>query len=590
MNNNFGAYELRSEIGHGKFGTVYIASLQSDPRAVFAAKKISKEQLEKSPKIKELFEAEVSIMRKINHPHILHLHDLVETPSSFYMVTEYCPDGDMEKYLHKKKRLCESEAVFYLKQIMSGFIELHMNKVMHRDLKPANIYLNSGHVVIGDFGLAKMDSATTTSKIGTPYFMAPEIQFTRECSPYTSKCDLFSIGVVYYYMLFGIFPFEGSDIDALEMEVEKYSGKNLRIPSDHPVSHDSQDLLKALLEVDPVNRISWNLFFNHNLFRVSSLNNYVFEYKESVQFANEKLEPRILTINSSVGSGSEKSLLVNFRFEQERKRVTEIGDIDMADREDQKEVVSEQLFESGKAKVNFKRFMDYFIHERNVRMFILGGAMYAKNLYKENSDSLIRDRMLLTSYLLSLKGMKMCTQLALSMLYRHNVLNIEDFDYLIESHPGQKLLVSLRKDEADSKKFFDRLREIVVIECKKKEVERLTYFNMDVNQELLIHDIDFLLKRIMLSHCEYVNDTNERMIISEEKKDKLVRLVGIIEYSLKPDQYFPFELDGKEFDWENLKQSDPLFINECNRITKEYSNDMKNQNQKCEKLCSNFCK
>lgn len=75
----------------------------------------------------------------------------------------------------------EPEAVFYLKQIMSAFVELHSHKVMHRDFKTANIFLNGsqndqgGNLVIGDFGLAKSGVEIATTRLGTPFNMAPEI-------------------------------------------------------------------------------------------------------------------------------------------------------------------------------------------------------------------------------------------------------------------------------------------------------------------------------------------------------------------------------------------------------------------------------
>ena len=124
------------------------------------------------------------------------------------MVTSYCSDGDLKSLMNKKKGeggLEESEAIYYLKQIMIAFECLHSHNIMHRDLKLDNIFLDSvDTVVIGDFGFAKLNSIAYTI-LGTPTHWAPEIVKTQpkeDKIPYTSKCDLWSIGVCFYEMLF----------------------------------------------------------------------------------------------------------------------------------------------------------------------------------------------------------------------------------------------------------------------------------------------------------------------------------------------------------------------------------------------------
>lgn len=111
---------------------------------------------------------------------------------------QYCKDGDLEKHVEKVKKIDEPEAVFFLKQVMSGFLYLHQHKIMHRDFKLANIFLDGKQITIGDFGFAKAGVDVATTKLGTPYNMSPEIIFSNGRTPYTSKADLWSIGVVYY--------------------------------------------------------------------------------------------------------------------------------------------------------------------------------------------------------------------------------------------------------------------------------------------------------------------------------------------------------------------------------------------------------
>ena len=79
---------------------------------------------------------------------------------------------------------------------------------MHRDVKPGNIFLNDDRVIIGDFGLSKQGVDLTSTSLGSPLYMAPEIA-SYDTISYGSKADLWSIGVLFYELLFGKCPFEG---------------------------------------------------------------------------------------------------------------------------------------------------------------------------------------------------------------------------------------------------------------------------------------------------------------------------------------------------------------------------------------------
>lgn len=102
----------------------------------------------------------------------------------------------------------EETAIKYLRQIMEGFKVILDKKYYHRDLKPANIVFHDGEIKIADFGCSrevKHRDENVQTKIGTPWFMAPEVVGNRE---YDSKADLWSLGIVYYYMLEGELPYD----------------------------------------------------------------------------------------------------------------------------------------------------------------------------------------------------------------------------------------------------------------------------------------------------------------------------------------------------------------------------------------------
>ena len=93
-------------------------------------------------------------------------------------------------------------------QIMQGYGELERLGIVHRDLKPANILHQNGNLKIADFGMSKVQDqhALLRSHVGTPYYMAPQIL---QKIDYTRKCDIWSLGVIFYELLFGCLPWTG---------------------------------------------------------------------------------------------------------------------------------------------------------------------------------------------------------------------------------------------------------------------------------------------------------------------------------------------------------------------------------------------
>ena len=101
---------------------------------------------------------------------------------------QLCNNGDVKQYMKKRgvTFFKEDEAIFFLKQISMGFRELHKHKVMHRDFKVDNLFLNGSTIVIADLGFAKQGVDTTTSILGSPVYMAPEIMAKQ---PYSNLAD-----------------------------------------------------------------------------------------------------------------------------------------------------------------------------------------------------------------------------------------------------------------------------------------------------------------------------------------------------------------------------------------------------------------
>lgn len=167
---------LIKELGSGQFGKVWKAE-KDGTNEVYAVKVISKSKMSMNPILTQLLESEVSIMHQINHPNILHLYEYYESKNNYYLILNFCNQGDFEQYMKAQniKRIPEEKAVYFLKQIMNGFQKLREYKVLHRDFKLANVFVHNDKLVIGDFGFAKQGVEMATTILGTPLTQAYEI-------------------------------------------------------------------------------------------------------------------------------------------------------------------------------------------------------------------------------------------------------------------------------------------------------------------------------------------------------------------------------------------------------------------------------
>ena len=151
--------------------------------------------------------------------HHMVMYEIHETKHSVYLVTDYLPGGELLNVISKSRRLQENSVKKIIKNILKGLEYCHEKRIMHRDLKPENLMLSSleniHKIKIIDFGLAQFYDRNEYlfKRCGTPGFIAPEIlSIDKHSSKYDEKCDIFSLGIIFYILLNGHSPFQSSDI------------------------------------------------------------------------------------------------------------------------------------------------------------------------------------------------------------------------------------------------------------------------------------------------------------------------------------------------------------------------------------------
>jgi tRNA A-37 threonylcarbamoyl transferase component Bud32 len=205
-------YEIEAELGRGAMGVVYRARDPKLGRTVaIKTVSISGLELDAEREYRARFVIEAQAAGRLSHPGIVTIFDVREEAEP-YLVMEYIEGQSLQKLLTRENRtLPLSTTLRLIQEIADALHYAHAQGVVHRDIKPANILVTpDGHPKIADFGIAKLNQTDSTLPgrvLGSPAYMAPE-QLSDETVD--ARSDLFSLGVILYYMLTGHRPFQGN--------------------------------------------------------------------------------------------------------------------------------------------------------------------------------------------------------------------------------------------------------------------------------------------------------------------------------------------------------------------------------------------
>jgi len=284
-------YALQQRLGSGSFATVYkgVKVLEAQGRTdTVAVKAISRTSEKLTKKVLENLETEINILRTYRHPNIVCLHEVQKTERHFYLLLEYCAGGDLQGLIRTRRsgRLTERLSRRLMRDLTAGLKFLWGQEFIHRDIKPQNLLLTGPlpldelhdpskieadeearqaenfpssrfALKIADFGFARhLQTASLAETLcGSPLYMAPEIlQHHR----YDAKADLWSVGTVLFEMISGRPPFNGENHIDLLRNIQR---KAVRLPPDVRISKECVNLLRLLLNRNPLSRAGFKEFF-----------------------------------------------------------------------------------------------------------------------------------------------------------------------------------------------------------------------------------------------------------------------------------------------------------------------------------------
>lgn len=288
-------YVLKNNVAKSSFGSVRVA-IDDKTKVKYAVKEYSKVQLQKASRAalmrrrrrmnsnsKEsaiendfsplgLVRHEVAIMKKLDHPNIVSLVEVLDDPhgDELYMILEWCEKGSILKSDHQgESPYTEEQCRLIFRDVILAIEYLHSQNVIHRDIKADNILMDEDDVVkIVDFGVSEIfeqDNDEIKKTAGSPAYMAPELARLSNGTNIDQvqkiagrPADIWSLGVVLYYILTGKLPFVASTVVELFDSI-------INNPVDLSMISDSdlKDLLSQLLEKDALKRIKMEELRQH---------------------------------------------------------------------------------------------------------------------------------------------------------------------------------------------------------------------------------------------------------------------------------------------------------------------------------------
>ncbi len=210
-------YVLERELGQGGMATVYLAHDVRHDRPV--ALKLLHPDLARSLGA-ERFLREIRTAARLQHPHILSVHDSGETDGLLWFAMPYIEGESLRRRLERERQLPLDDALRIAREVADGLDYAHRHGVVHRDVKPENILLTEGHALVADFGISRALTSEALGEritesgmtVGTPAYMSPE-QAAGETVD--ARTDVYALGAVLYEMLAGEPPFTGPTTQAV---------------------------------------------------------------------------------------------------------------------------------------------------------------------------------------------------------------------------------------------------------------------------------------------------------------------------------------------------------------------------------------
>ena len=277
-NNDFlSDYEIKETIGKGTFSIVKLGINKITNEKV-AIKILKKKKMQKN-KDKLRLEREINILKRLHHINLIKIHKISEESDNYFIVMEYCENGELFNYIVAHERLSEDETAYFFYQLINGLDYIHHKNIVHRDLKPENLLLSQGNILkIVDFGLSNYyypEEQLLSTPCGSPCYASPEMVCGNKYNGF--KIDVWSCGIIIFAMICGYLPFEDPNNEILFKKI-------MKCKVDYPeyLSEEVLDILNKIIVIDPNKRINIEQIRQHP-FYLKGKNEFKKKHKDLIE-------------------------------------------------------------------------------------------------------------------------------------------------------------------------------------------------------------------------------------------------------------------------------------------------------------------
>lgn len=311
----FSDYEIQKQIGEGGFGKVVLGVHKLTHEKV-AIKIVNTSLIGNAQDIDMVFR-EVEMLKSLSHKNIVKILNCYTLKNmEVIIVMEFLEGGELLDYVLEKGKIDEAEARLFFRQIIDALTYIHQEKLIHRDLKLENLLLankNSKIIKIVDFGIAGINANfnAENSDAGSLNYLAPEL-LQKKPNCVSPGLDVWAVGCILYGMVCGELPFQGKD-NKDKFIIENIIKGEFNYPPDvnKRLSKEIKDLIKRILNVNPVNRMTLNEICEHAWVNEKKLPEIIIEEEKNLNSIDEEREgfnKIILQKNNSSSPVKKKSI------------------------------------------------------------------------------------------------------------------------------------------------------------------------------------------------------------------------------------------------------------------------------------------
>ena len=376
--------------------------------------------------------------------------------------------------------------------------------------------------------------------------MAPEL-LNSSGNSYTNKADLWSIGVVFYQMLYGKTPFDARNYKDLQKKVKDYSGRNLRFSKDVSLSKECKDLLIGLLQYDPKKRIEWKNFFNHPLFDIHN--------------GGENEEPMIT--NSIIPRNNHKK--IKKEFIKNQKTATQ-GEYALKNPKDMKEMsaprasshkennnqTTEEMYKEiekmQKQEEYKKNIKSRYFHEKKKIIWIMYTVRKIRNLAKQKHIyKELCGKLMLSACILLRKGLVLNEYTIRSLKLNKNIFQMKFFDEFCQSEDA-KIIRNFESDDKIYRTFLKQMNSKFAEEVGSSSLQKEL-----MKYQKMTFDSIGIVNSVLDTHFRFLKDKMMGLLLSNKNEQEFALAVLHFYYAIHSDSSFPFVQNNKHFEWKEFE-------------------------------------